>query len=236
MQQFKFDRILFFDMETVSQKHQFKDLDEKTSELFTQKTTYLQNQDKKVEQLYQERAAIYAEFGKIICISVGFINETYGGKQIRIKSFYHQDEWTLLNQFKTLLEDHPKYQILCGHNSKEFDIPYVCRRMLIHGIPLPDILNISGKKPWEIQHLDTMEMWKFGDFKAFTSLALLCHIFDIPTPKDDISGSDVGRVYYEENNLDRIKTYCEKDVIALIQLFLKMKGFEIIDETNIHTS
>jgi hypothetical protein len=105
--------------------------------------------------------------------------------------------------------------------------------MLIHGLKLPNVLNLAGKKPWEIQHLDTMELWKFGDYKAYTSLALLCHIFKIPTPKDDITGADVARVFYEENDLRRITTYCEKDVIALIQLFLKMNGEELIDEGDI---
>jgi DNA polymerase elongation subunit (family B) len=124
-------------------------------------------------------------------------------------------------------------QILCGHNAKEFDFPYICRRLLIHGITLPAILDIAGKKPWEINHLDTMELWKFGDYKAYTSLALLCHVFQIPTPKDDISGEDVARVYYEEKNLERIKIYCEKDVVALIQLLRKMMGKSLIKEEKI---
>ena len=156
-------------------------------------------------------------------------------RSIRLKSFYHDDEKTLLIQFKKLLEEHynAPFHILCGHNAKEFDFPYLCRRMLINGVSLPNILNISGKKPWEIKHLDTMELWKFGDFKAYTSLALLCHVFEIPTPKDDISGADVARVYYEENDLERIARYCEKDVAALIQLFLRMKGEELVADANI---
>ena len=140
----------------------------------------------------------------------------------------------LLLQFKKLLDD--REYILCGHNSKEFDIPYICRRMLINGISLPSVLDIAGKKPWEINHLDTLELWKFGDYKAFTSLALLCHVFNIPTPKDDISGADVARVYYEEKNLKRIRQYCEKDVIALIQLLMRMKGDSLIPEENISSA
>ena len=154
---------------------------------------------------------------------------------MRIKSFFHDDEETLLNQFKKMLEDHfssPNH-LLCGHNAKEFDFPYICRRMLINGIKIPSILNLSGKKPWEINHIDTMELWKFGDYKAYTSLALLCHVFKIPTPKDDISGADVARVYYEENDLQRIAKYCEKDVVALIQLYLKITGNSLVDESNI---
>jgi DNA polymerase elongation subunit (family B) len=157
------------------------------------------------------------------------------GRTIRLKSFAHDDEETLLLQFKRLLEDHYNGHdhLLCGHNAKEFDFPYLCRRMLINGIGLPNILNLTGKKPWEIKHIDTMEMWKFGDYKAYTSLSLLCHVFEIPTPKDDITGADVARVYYEEKDLNRIRIYCEKDVIALIQLYLKMNGEGLVSEANI---
>jgi DNA polymerase elongation subunit (family B) len=164
------------------------------------------------------------------------VHETRTGNEIRMKSFYHDDEETLLKQFVNLLENNPKYAILCGHNAKEFDFPYICRRLLINGMKLPSVLDIAGKKPWEIGHLDTLELWKFGDYKAFTSLALLCHVFQIPTPKDDISGADVARVYYEEQDLERIKVYCEKDVVALIQLFLRMRGNSLIDEASIHFS
>lgn len=236
LENLKLEQVLFLDIETVPQTYQFNDLDEKSATLFESKTRFMQNDEKSFSQLYNERAGIYAEFGKIICISIGYVHETRTEKQMRLKSFYHDDEETLLKQFKTLLEDNPKFHILCGHNAKEFDFPYICRRMLIHGISLPKVLDISGKKPWEIAHLDTMELWKFGDYKAFTSLALLCHVFNIPTPKDDISGADVARVYYEENDLLRIKKYCEKDVIALIQLLLRMKGDDLIDEGEIHIS
>ena len=232
------DKVLFLDIETVPQVYQFQDLDEKPKELFEMKTRFMQNDEKSFESLYNERGGIYAEFGKIVCISVGFVHETTHGKQLRMKSFYHDDEETLLKQFKNLLDDkyNSPYHILCGHNAKEFDFPYICRRMLINGIELPETLNISGKKPWEIAHLDTMELWKFGDFKAYTSLALLCHVFNIPTPKDDISGADVARVYFEEKDLERIKVYCEKDVVALIQLFLRMRGDALVDECDINYS
>ena len=145
-------------------------------------------------------------------------------------SYYHDDEEILLKQFKGLLDEHynSPYSILCGHNAKEFDFPYICRRMLINGIGLPNVLNIAGKKPWEIAHLDTMELWKFGDFKNYTSLNLLTAVFDIPTPKDDIDGSKVYSVYYEENDLQRIMEYCQKDVVALIQLMRKYKGQDLI--------
>jgi DNA polymerase elongation subunit (family B) len=232
------EKVLFLDIETVPQTYQFPDLNEETRHLFEAKTRFMQNDEKSYEQLYNDRAGIYAEFGKIVCISVGFVRESSTGRMIRMKSFYHDDEETLLKQFKSLLDDHynTPYHILCGHNAKEFDFPYICRRMLINGIKLPAILDIAGKKPWEISHLDTLELWKFGDYKAFTSLALLCHIFNIPTPKDDISGADVARVYYEENDLERIKVYCEKDVVALIQLFLRMRGDSLVSEGDIQYS
>ena len=232
------EKILFLDIETVPQTYQFNEVAEETRHLFELKTRFLQKEDKTFEDLYQERAGILAEFGKIVCISVGFVKDTPTGKQMRLKSFYHEDEETLLLQFKRLLDDHynTSMHLLCGHNAKEFDFPYICRRMLIHGISLPNILNIAGKKPWEINHLDTMELWKFGDYKSFTSLALLCHIFKIPTPKDDISGADVARVFYEDGDLERIKVYCEKDVIALIQLYLKMNGQSLVDDADIKHS
>lgn len=231
-------RILFLDIETVPQVYHLGELEEKTKELFEAKTRFLAKDGASLEDIYDDRAGIYAEFGKIVCISVGYVNETTTGRQIRMKSFYHHDEETLLRQFKSLLDEYADSRagILCGHNSKEFDIPYICRRMLINGIELPSKLDIAGKKPWEIEHIDTMELWKFGDYKAYTSLALLCHVFNIPTPKDDISGADVARVYYEENDLERIKVYCEKDVVALIQLFLRMNGESLVEEGEIHYS
>lgn len=230
------DKILFLDIETVPEVYHYADLDLETTKLFDAKNARYLTEDKTKADVYNEKAGIYAEFGKIVCISVGFVHESVTGRSIRMTSFAHDDEETLLKQFVRLLENNyntPRH-VLCGHNSKEFDIPFICRRLLIHGISLPNVLNLAGKKPWEIQHLDTMELWKFGDYKAYTSLALLCHIFKIPTPKDDISGTDVARVYYEEGDLNRIRIYCEKDVIALIQLFLKMNGEPLVEEGEIY--
>jgi 3'-5' exonuclease len=230
------DKILFLDIETVPEVYNYADLELETTKLFDAKNARFLTEDKTKADVYNEKAGIYAEFGKIVCISVGFVHESATGRSIRMTSFAHEDEETLLRQFVRLLENNyntPKH-VLCGHNSKEFDIPFICRRLLIHGIGLPYVLNLAGKKPWEIPHLDTMELWKFGDYKAYTSLALLCHIFKIPTPKDDISGADVARVYYEENDLNRIRIYCEKDVVALIQLFLRMNGAPLVDEGEIY--
>lgn len=233
--QVQFEKILFLDIETVPQAYQFEQLDDKSKALFEAKNRFQISPEKPIEQIFEDRGGILAEFGKIVCISVGMLHEGSQGKSIRLKSYYHDDEETLLQQFKRLLEDHynTPYHVLCGHNSKEFDIPYICRRMLINGIALPLILQISGKKPWEINHIDTMELWKFGDYKSYTSLSLLCHVMQIPTPKDDISGADVARVYYEEQDLQRIMVYCEKDVVALIQLFLRLQGEPLVDEFNI---
>ncbi|MEY4286217.1 MAG: hypothetical protein RL511_290 [Bacteroidota bacterium] len=236
--QLQLEKILFLDIETVPQAYQFEQLDDKSKALFEAKNRFQISPEKPIEQIFDERGGILAEFGKIVCISVGMLHEGSQGKSIRLKSFYHDDEETLLKQFKRLLEDHynSPYHVLCGHNSKEFDIPYICRRMLINGLALPNILQISGKKPWEINHIDTMELWKFGDYKSYTSLSLLCHVMGIPTPKDDISGADVARVYYEEQDLQRIMVYCEKDVVALIQLYLRLQGEALVDEFNISSA
>jgi uncharacterized protein YprB with RNaseH-like and TPR domain len=234
IKQVQFEKILFLDIETVPQAYQFEQLDDKSKALFEAKNRFQISPEKPIEQIFEDRGGILAEFGKIVCISVGMLHEGSHGKSIRLKSYYHDDEETLLVQFKRLLEDHynTPYHVLCGHNSKEFDIPYICRRMLINGIALPSILQIAGKKPWEINHIDTMELWKFGDYKSYTSLSLLCHVMQIPTPKDDISGADVARVYYEEQDLQRIMVYCEKDVVALIQLFLRLQGEPLVDDFN----
>lgn len=235
IKQVQFEKILFLDIETVPQAYQFEQLDDKSKALFEAKNRFQISPEKPIEQIFEDRGGILAEFGKIVCISVGMLHEGSHGKSIRLKSYYHDDEETLLVQFKRLLEDHynTPYHVLCGHNSKEFDIPYICRRMLINGIALPSILQIAGKKPWEINHIDTLELWKFGDYKSYTSLSLLCHVMQIPTPKDDISGADVARVYYEEQDLQRIMVYCEKDVVALIQLFLRLQGEPLVDDFNI---
>ncbi|MBD3636191.1 MAG: 3'-5' exonuclease [Crocinitomicaceae bacterium] len=230
------EKILFLDIETVPQVYNFSELDDKTAQLYLDKNRYIQERDQLSNEEVYEKAGVFAEFGKIVCISVGIVIDKSTGKEIRLNSYYGDDEKQLLEEFATLLNKHYNgaNHILCGHNGKEFDFPYIARRMLINGIDLPNALDIAGKKPWEINHLDTMELWKFGDFKHYSSLSLLCHIFGIPTPKDDISGADVGRVYYEEKDLERIVAYCHKDVVALIQLFLKFRNEELVKEENIN--
>ncbi len=228
------EKVLFLDIETVPLYADFSELSEQEQYLWGKKAKFLARNEETPDELY-ERAGIYAEFGKIVCISVGIYRSTSTGRKVRITSFADADEEKLLKRFKEMVEEHfsSPYHALCGHNGKEFDFPYIARRMLINGISLPPPLQIAGKKPWEINHLDTLELWKFGDFKNFTSLELLAHVFGIPTPKDDIDGSMVRGVYYEENDLPRIVKYCEKDVLTLMQLFLKYKGDPLLEDQEV---
>jgi 3'-5' exonuclease len=225
------EKILFLDIETVPMQYSFSELDDRSKELWNKKTTFLQKRDEKSAEEIYNMAGIYAEFGKIVCVSVGFISQINGEEQIRLKSFASENEKVLLQEFIDLLDSKFNNEsfLLCAHNGKEFDYPFLSRRMLINGLKLPLLLDIAGKKPWEIRHLDTMELWKFGDYKNYTSLDLLTYIFNIPTSKDDIDGSQVARVYYEDKDLERIIIYCEKDVIATIQLFRRYKGQDIIN-------
>jgi len=234
LQKVNIEKVLFLDIETVPEVYKFSELDTTTAGLYDAKTKWQQKDGATVEDTY-EKAGVYAEFAKIICISCGIVADKPHGKEIRLKSFSGDDERQVLLDFAKLLNQHynSPYHIMCGHNAKEFDFPFIARRMLINGIDLPGALDIAGKKPWEIAHIDTMELWKFGDFKHYSSLSLLCHIFKIPTPKDDISGADVARVYYEENDLKRITKYCEKDVIAVIQLFLRFRNEPLVEIDNI---
>lgn len=224
------EHILFLDIETVPQHPEFNDLDETSRQLWEQKSSYQRKDDFTAEEFY-DRAGIWAEFGKIICISVGFFN--YKGSELTFRvTSYFGEEADLLNDFKNLVENHfsKPYHLLCAHNGKEFDFPYIARRMIIHGITLPEKLNLFGKKPWEVAHLDTMELWKFGDYKNYTSLKLMAHVLGIPSPKDDIDGSQVRDVYYEENDIDRIITYCEKDTITVAQIFLRLRNESLLTD------
>lgn len=225
--------ILFLDIETVPEIYKFKDLDETTKSLFADKTAYQRREDVSPEEFYQ-RAGIWAEFGKIVCISVGYFVFKNEVRQFRTTSFFG-DEIKILQDFSNLLQNHfSSLQIvLCGHNIKEFDLPFIGRRMIIHGLEIPNKLNAMGKKPWEIPHLDTLELWKFGDYKHFTSLKLLTHILGIPSPKDDIDGSQVAEIFYVENDIDRIIIYCEKDVVAVAQVLLKLKRQPILTENEL---
>ncbi|HKP32509.1 MAG TPA: 3'-5' exonuclease [Chitinophagaceae bacterium] len=230
------NNILFLDIETVSQHESYHNVPDPWQKLWQTKAENLlrYHADSNAEDLYN-RAAIYAEFGKIICISCGVIQGYGKEKKLVIKSFCNEDEKELLTEFSDMLckwaPENNKF--LCAHNGKEFDFPYLCRRMVINFMKLPACLQIAGRKPWEIPHIDTMEMWKFGDYKNFTSLNLLAHSLGISTPKDDIDGSMVGDVYWKEKNLQRIVSYCQKDVVTVAQVYLRLHGEELLKEENI---
>lgn len=232
LQKIRLQNVLFLDIETVPEQSGFDLLNEKSKVLWEKKSEY-QRKDGQTPAEFYERAGIWAEFGKIICISAGFFSNQ-NGRTFRITSF-SGEETALLKKFKTLLEEHfsgPQH-VLCAHNGKEFDFPYIARRMIINGISIPDKLNLFGKKPWEIAHLDTMELWRFGDYKHFTSLNLLTHILEIPSPKGDIDGSQVANVYYKEKDLDRIVRYCERDTIAIAQVFLRFRNEKLLPDDEI---
>ena len=233
LQKIKSENILFLDIETVPEHSSFNEMNPVLKDLWTQKTEYQRKEEITAEDFY-ERAGIWAEFGKIICISVGYFVVSDDVRQFRITSFSGEERQLLLD-FKLLLDQHffKPYHLLCAHNGKEFDFPFLARRMVIHDIEIPNALNLFGKKPWEIQHLDTMELWKFGDYKNYTSLKLLTTILGIPSPKDDINGSQVAEVYYKNNDLERIVTYCEKDTIAVAQIFLKYRREPLLFENDI---
>ena len=230
----KMNNVLFLDIETVPQKEYWSELPEITQELFSKKTAYQRKEVITPEDFY-ERAGIWAEFGKIICISVAYFTNDSKERNLRVTSFSGDNEQQILIDFKQLLDTHfnKSYHVLCAHNGKEFDFPYIARRMVVHQIELPEKLNLFGKKPWEIPHLDTMELWKFGDYKHYTSLKLLTLILGIPSPKDDIEGSLVAKVYYKDKNLERIVNYCEKDTIAVAQLLVRFNNENLIEEKEI---
>ncbi|ASV30086.1 3'-5' exonuclease [Maribacter cobaltidurans] len=227
------EHILFLDIETVPEKAEFQELDDVKQELWEQKSKYQRKEDFTAEEFY-DRAGIWAEFGKIICISVGYFKIQGETLHFRVTTF-HGDETKLLKDFKNLLNGHfsEAKHLLCAHNGKEFDFPYIARRMIINGISLPWKLDLFGKKPWEVPHLDTMDLWKFGDYKHYTSLKLMANILGIPSPKEDIDGSMVRDVFYEDNDLDRIITYCELDVVTTAQVFLKLRNEPLLEEHQI---
>ncbi len=234
LSQIKLENTLCLDIETVPQYSNFNEMPEELQYLWEKKSSYLRKEEETAENVYN-RAGIYAEFGKIICISIGIFDFRNNKRQLRLKSFYgHDENKILVDLIQILNKFNTKRQItLCAHNGKEFDFPYIARRILINNIKLPDVLDLAGKRPWETNFLDTMELWKFGDYKHFTSLELLTTIFKITNPKDDIDGSMIAGLYWEEKNFERIVTYCEKDVTAIAQLLLRYKGENLIENKNI---
>jgi uncharacterized protein YprB with RNaseH-like and TPR domain len=231
----EFKDILFLDIETVAITENHSQLNERFKTQWARKASFLKRQENQTdEDLFYERAGIYAEFGKIIVVAIGrYVDNGNGTTGLKTKYFANDDERALLLEFKTMLDKTDPNTKLCAHNGKEFDFPFLSRRMLVNGIALPSLLNLSGKKSWEVPHLDTMEMWKFGDYKHYTSLDLLLALFDIPSSKGLMDGSKVNQVYYHEKDLKKIAEYCVNDVVAIAQLFLKMKGLHLIEEKDI---
>lgn len=237
-------QILFLDVETVSVHHRFDQLDDHGRKLWQQKIGFMARRDDHTwsdadyAQSYTEKAAIYAEFGKVIVISAGIIHgHDPASWTLRIKSFYGHDEREVLSQFISVLDKNfndPNMHMICGHNIREFDIPYLCRRLASHQMELPVLFNIAGKKPWEVKHIvDTLEMWKFGDHKNYTSLDLLSYTLDIPSPKDAMDGSMVGQYYWEQDGLEAIRRYCEKDVLAVTQVYLRLNHYPLLLEEQV---
>ncbi len=245
LENLKITDVLFLDIETVSGKSSYAELDETFQALWKHKCKSILRQfdeaidDDKAAETYKEKAGIFAEFGKIVCILVGFMhwNKEANHYELKLKSYADDDEVKLLTDFSDLVKQYYSNinkHFLCGHNLREFDIPYIGRRMAINLMEIPKMMDLAGKKPWETkQLLDTLELWKFGDFKNYTSLKLLTALFGIPSPKDDIDGSEVGRVYWEEQDLERIAVYCEKDVLAVVQLVLKYKRQNLLESAQI---
>ncbi len=233
----KMDDILFLDIETVPKSANYSDLDAYEQELWEEKKGKHKTEDDSAADYYFNNAGIFAEFGKIICITVGRMSQTGMFEEFELKSFYGDNESKLLQDFCIYLQQELKKRrnlTLCGHNIREFDVPYICRRLLINNLKLPEYFeNLQTKKPWEAGLLDSMDFWKFGDFKNYISLKLLAFCLGIPSPKDDISGKDVGKVYWQEQGLERIKTYCQKDVLTVAQIVLKLKGLSLISESNV---
>jgi 3'-5' exonuclease len=235
LENIKPEEMMFLDIETVPASVSYDGLPQGLQKLWEKKSASFRKEDQVAGEVYQ-KAGIYAEFGKIICISVGMVKEKnpYG---FRLKSFFGDDEKTILKEFAGLLQRQGKGRelLLCAHNGKEFDYPYIARRMVINGMQIPGILDNAGKKPWEIKLLDTMELWKFGDYKSYTSLDLLSTILGIPSPKDDIDGSMVADIYWKDHDLDRIAHYCEKDVLAVAQIIMRFMNLPLIESEKIES-
>jgi len=236
LQELNIEEILFIDIETVPVAPEYEKLTENWKKLWEHKMQFKIDSGEMANDLY-DRAGIYAEFGKIVCISAGYVTQISGEYFFRVKSFYDDEEKKLISNFFNAWEKISRAgkRRLCGHNGQEFDFPYIARRALVNNIKLPKIFDIAGAKPWEMKEMliDTLQLWKFGDYKHYTSLSLLCELFNIPTPKDDIDGSQVSAIYWEENDIDRIVKYCEKDTLAVANLLLKYKGDKIIPFDNL---
>lgn len=229
MQKLNFNNILFIDVETIAQQASYEQLDERGQELWNKKAALLKKtNDWDTPSMLYERAGIYAEFGQIICISVGHLSTKDGERTFRLKSFYGKDEKQVLVEFFDLLNQKNTPYLLCAHNGKEFDFAYIGRRAVVHSLALPNELQLQNKKPWDVHHLDTMELWRMGDYKAYTSLDLLAYTLGIATPKTDMDGSQVNSTFWQENNLSKIMNYCQRDVLTVAQVLLRMQCLPLL--------
>ncbi len=227
-------KILFLDIETVSYEKSYSQLSEEKAALWNIKVKHLHSSNNDHPEKMYNRAGIYAEFGKIVCISIGMLTKVNGIDTFKLKSFYGSDERVILEDFADVIGKMiADNLLLCAHNGKEFDFPYIARRMIVNGMKIPPLLDVRFRKPWEVPFLDTMDMWRFGDYKSYTSLKLLTNTLGIPSPKDDIDGSMVGKVYWEDGDIKRIAEYCEKDVVAIFQLFKRYRAEELFNTDNI---
>lgn len=236
LENIRIEDVMFLDIETVPRSASFDNMDPALQLLWDKKSKLFRSAEQTPEEAY-ERAGIYSEFGKIICISVGFIKEK-NPFIFRLKSFYGDDEKALLADFSDMLSKFSKSNresLLCAHNGKEFDFPYIARRMIINNLVIPEMLDNAGKKPWEVKLLDTMDLWKFGDYKNYTSLDLLATVLGIPSPKDETDGSMVARLYYEDRDIARIVRYCEKDVVTIARILLRFKNLPGIQDDRVES-
>ncbi|MDB5231987.1 MAG: 3-5 exonuclease [Chitinophagaceae bacterium] len=231
-------RLLLLDIETVPIVPRLNDLPDVTRSLWSARISKTMPENTDPADAWRSRAGIMAEFAKIICISTGyFYKDDSGNTCLRLKNLLSDDEPLLLQQFCELVT---KYQavnhsfLFAGHNIKEFDIPFLCRRMMINFMQLPACMQINGAKPWEVNMLDTLQWWKFGDYKNYISLNLLAHVLGVPSPKTDMDGSMVQDVYYVDKDLERISAYCQKDVEALANVILRFANMPILKDENIH--
>ena len=227
--------ILFIDIETVPIEQDYIHLTESLQKEWIRKTKILKNvsdENPDPAALFNDRAGVFSEFAKVVCIGIGSLYEDGGMWKMRLKSLVNDDEKILLNDLCNVITRfsaaHKDFRF-CGHNIKEFDIPFLCRRMIINAMSIPNCMQVQGKKPWEVNHIDTMDMWRFGDYKNFTSLSLLAAVLGIPSPKSDLDGSMVGTTYWDEKDLARIGRYCLQDVYTSAKVYLRLAGIHNID-------
>ena len=225
------ENLFLIDIETASEVKNFDLLSDDWKQLWTEKIHKALPENITPEEYYPLRAGIMAEFAKVVCISFGYFRKMNNVSQLRIKSFYSDNEKDILENFiKTLYHLHAINNKWCftGHNIKEFDIPFLCRRMIVNNLNIPPFMDFQNMKPWETPVTDTLHLWRFGDYKHYTSLKLLAATLGVVSPKDDIDGSMVGHVYWEEKNLERIAMYCQKDVVTVANVMLRFKNLPLL--------